>query len=301
MNKSQSEVESAVELMAKEGKVLVMKSRKDGQKYYALFPVLAGLLESVYADGIDDGQRRKLSKLTDKYFFDKGGWNGQFSSDYPKLRIIPVEETVEGRSRVLAFEEVSQIIEEAETITVIPCHCRSIKKKCDHLMEADFVFGAWAAYLIEYRGGRRWTKQEALKRLHECEEEGLVHLTGNFQKGNGVICNCCTCCCFALRGFTELNNRRSFVRTNFEPHIDSETCNLCALCESDCPMDAIKELPGHAEDGADSKMIIEDNQCIGCGLCASHCPEAAISMVKVRDYVPVQSYREMNEQFLKGA
>jgi Pyruvate/2-oxoacid:ferredoxin oxidoreductase delta subunit len=298
MNKGSEEVEQAVEAMAKEGKVLVMTSRKDGKKYYALWPLLPGILESTYADGIDNDQRRRLGRLLEKYVAD-GLWNELASSDYPQFRIIPINKTLSAASQVLPFEEVNQIIEQAEVITVIPCLCRTVSRKCDHLLEADFVFGAWAEYLINYRGARKWTKEEALQRLIECEKDGLMHLTGNAQEGSGVICNCCTCCCKALRGFTELHNPRSFVRSNFEPEINHEKCTLCLKCARICQMGALTKLPGYAEDGSDSKMLLHASQCVGCGLCASHCPEDAIQMIKIRDYLPAKTLREMNERYLQ--
>ncbi|MFC1822371.1 ATP-binding protein [Thermodesulfobacteriota bacterium] len=299
MNEGNEEVEQIVEGMAKEGKVLVMTSRKDGKKYYSLWPLLPGILESTYADGIENDQRRRLARLIEKYVAD-GLWNEIASSDNPLFRIIPINKNVEASSEVLPFEEVNKIIEEAEVITVIPCLCRTVaSNKCDHLLEADFVFGAWADYLIKYRGARRWTKEEALERLIECEKDGLMHLTGNAQQGSAVICNCCTCCCKALKGLTKLHNPRSFVRSNFEPEIDQEKCTLCLKCERVCQMGAITKLPGYEEDGSDSKMVVHEAQCVGCALCASHCPEDAIQMVKIRDYLPAENLKEMNERYLK--
>ncbi|MFC1825687.1 ATP-binding protein [Thermodesulfobacteriota bacterium] len=299
MNRGNDEVEQAVEGMAKEGKVIAMTSRKDGKKYYSLWPLLPGILESTYADGIENDQRRLLSRLVEKYTAD-GLWNELASSDYPQFRIVPINKTVEASSEVLPFEEVNKIIENEDIITVIPCLCRTVaSNKCDHLLEADIVFGAWADYLIKYRGARRWTKEEAIERLIECEKDGLMHLTGNNQQGSGVICNCCSCCCKALRGLTELHNPRSFVRSNWEPEIDHEKCTLCLKCKRVCPMDAITKLPGYEEDGSDSRILVHDSQCVGCALCASHCPEDAIQMVKIREYLPEKSLQEMNERYLK--
>jgi Pyruvate/2-oxoacid:ferredoxin oxidoreductase delta subunit len=284
--------------MAREGKVQVTTSGKDGEKQYALFPLLPGILESTYADGIDNDIRRHLSKLMQKYIAD-GLWNELASSNYPLFRVIPVNKSVDATSRVLPFEEVSNIIEKAEIITVIPCLCRSQTKKCDHLLEADFVFGAWADNLIKYRGARRWSKEEALQRLKECEEDGLVHLAGNAQEGWEIVCNCCPCCCYALRGLIELKNPRSFVRSNFMPIIDHGKCTLCMKCKKICPMEAITRLPGYEEDGSDTRTLIQESQCIGCGLCSFHCPEEAIRMTKVRDNIPARTPLELVERYLK--
>ncbi len=147
MNRDARQVLEVVETMVKAGTVLASTSRKDGRKYYALWPLAPGMLESTCADGIDSPQRRRLSKLYEQYKM-SAYLNELGSSDYPLLRIIPINENIDSESRVLPFEEVRNIIENAEVITVIPCLCRSISKKCNHIMEADFVFGAWADNLI---------------------------------------------------------------------------------------------------------------------------------------------------------
>jgi Pyruvate/2-oxoacid:ferredoxin oxidoreductase delta subunit len=126
-----------------------------------------------------------------------------------------------------------------------------------------------------------------------------MHLTGNVQEGSTVICNCCVCCCKALKGLTQLHNPRSVMRSNFAPEIDPEKCTLCLKCKKTCPMAAISKLPGLNADGSDSKMIIQDTSCLGCGLCHSHCPENAITMVKVRDHIPAENLKEMNERYLR--
>jgi len=298
MDKDALQVEVMLENMAGEGKILATTSRKDGKKYYSLFPLIPGILESTYADGIDNDQRQRLSALVEKYHGDALGPEIG-SSKYPIFRIIPINEKVDSGSQALPFEEAANMVNGADVITVIPCLCRTVSKKCNHIMEADFVFGAWADYLIKYRGARKWTKEEAMKRLKECEEDGLLHITGNAQEGSAVMCNCCPCCCNALRNLTEHHNPRAFVRSNFEPRVDHEMCILCMQCQDVCPMGAIRELPGYEADGSDTRMFVEESQCVGCGLCSSHCPADAIRMVKVRNYLPVKSLAEMNAQFFK--
>jgi hypothetical protein len=175
-----------------------------------------------------------LAKLVERYYSD-GLWSELASSNYPRFRIVPIHKAVEATSQVLPFEEVSLMVEKAEIITVIPYLCRTLSKRCDHILEADFVFGAWADYLTKYRGARIWTKEEALRRLEECEKDGLVHLTGNAQESSAVICNCCACCCHALRGLVELHNPRSFVRSNFEPNVNQGGMHLLYEVSKDLP------------------------------------------------------------------
>ncbi|MFC1822223.1 4Fe-4S binding protein [Thermodesulfobacteriota bacterium] len=297
MGRDRDEVNKNLEEMAHEGYLMVNTSRKDGKTYYALWPLMPGILESIYADGVLSDHRRKLTKLIQKYYTN-GLWNELASSSYSQMRIIPINKNVDATSEVFSYEEMKNIIQASDIITVIPCMCRQVENKCDHLIEGDFVFGAWADYLIKYRGARQWSKEEALARMEECEKDGLVHLGANTQSGYIQICNCCTCCCFALRGLTELHNPHSFVKSNFDPKIDHEKCNLCLTCQKICPMEAISKLPGYEADGSDTRMLIQESQCIGCGLCASHCPESAIQLNKARQHVPSKTVPEMMERYL---
>jgi Na+-translocating ferredoxin:NAD+ oxidoreductase subunit B len=298
MNKEVQEVEEKLEAIAKEGKIFATRSRKDGRKYYALWTLTVGIFESTFADGMNSDQRRQLSNLW-KNYYSEVYVNELGSSNYPVMRVIPINQNIDPASQILPFEEASNMVQDAEIITVIPCFCRSVHKKCDHILEADFVFGAWADYLIKYRGARLWTKEKALQRLKECEEDGLVHMTGNAQEGSSVICNCCPCCCDALRGLTEFRNPRTFVRSNFEPKVDQHKCTLCAKCEKVCPMGAITRLPGFETDESDTRMLVQESKCIGCGLCSTHCSVNAICMVKVRDYLPARTLAEMSERYQK--
>jgi len=298
MGKGIEEVRHTVEAMAKGGTVLASTSRKDGRKYYALWPLFPGMMESIYADGIETEQKRRLSKVWEKYYYD-AFLRQPASSNYPLLRIIPINKKIDSASQVLPFEVASNIVQNADIITVVHCLCRSVGKKCNHMLEACFYFGAWADYLIKYKGARNWTKEEALQRLKECEEDGLVHLTGNSQEGNTVICNCCPCCCGALRRVVEFHNPLYLARANFEPRVNQEECILCLKCQEICPTEAITEVPGAEATSSNAKIRVQESQCIGCGLCSAHCPVDAIRIERVRYLLPAQSTSEMTERHLK--
>lgn len=55
------------------------------------------------------------------------------------------------------------------------------------------------------------------------------------------------------------------------PVIDLEVCNLCGICEKNCPYFAIS-----IQDG---RIVVNEEKCFGCGLCQSRCPVKAISNV----------------------
>ncbi|MFC1821294.1 ATP-binding protein [Thermodesulfobacteriota bacterium] len=294
------EVEAMLASMAGEGTVYGRTNKRDGKKSYSLWSLYPGTLENIYAVNIEDDRRRRLSKLFNKYF-KEGAWAAS-ASEYPILRVIPVNETLAPTSEVLSYEDVSKIIANASIMTVIPCACRSkASAKCDHILEADIVMGNWAEYLIEYRGARQWNREEVLQRLRECEQDGLVHLAQNTQQGCSVICNCCPCCCAALRGLVKFHNPRTFARSNYMAQIDHEKCTLCLSCKKICPMEAVARIAGFETDGSDTRVIVEAARCIGCGLCSSVCPVDAVDMKKVRDHVPAEDMGKAVRNWIQGS
>jgi ferredoxin len=52
--------------------------------------------------------------------------------------------------------------------------------------------------------------------------------------------------------------------------VDTEKCVGCGVCESTCPVGAIK-----VEDG---KAKVDADACVSCGACAGECPSEAITV-----------------------
>jgi len=52
--------------------------------------------------------------------------------------------------------------------------------------------------------------------------------------------------------------------------VDSEKCNGCGTCVSECPSEAISMI--------DDKAVVDSETCIDCGICVDTCPEEAINM-----------------------
>jgi|GEM_PF-5160284 len=57
--------------------------------------------------------------------------------------------------------------------------------------------------------------------------------------------------------------------------------------------------PEQAEYALQLPLTTQGRISIGCGLCASFCTQEAITMEKVRDYVPAQTLAEVNERYEK--
>jgi formate hydrogenlyase subunit 6/NADH:ubiquinone oxidoreductase subunit I len=141
--------------------------------------------------------------------------------------------------------------------------------------------------------GRKVSLEEVVNIFKNAEKEGLVHQASNIQGSTALICNCCSCCCPYLKSYEKLGQASATVKSNFDPMWDRELCQLCETCVEICPMKALEHHWPHRADGSDDFIDRDANRCIGCGLCASNCPNQAISLKKVRDFIPVPTYPEL--------
>ena len=197
----------------------------------------------------------------------------------PFFRVIAVDQTIQGGTKVLPYDTAKKILENAKTIAVTDCTCRKIAHKCDKPLEVCIQLGKGAEYAIKRGTGKELTREEALEILKKTEEEGLVHCTENKAGIGNVICNCCSCCCQIMPMVIE-HGRRLLDPSRFKAEIDPDLCTACETCVDRCIFNAV-EMNGDA-----AKVIAE--KCLGCGLCTTTCPAEAIELVEVReeDFIP---------------
>ena len=292
--KPQKKVKAIVDRLVSRGLLFKYTSGRDGKVYYLLMPMVPGFLDFYFASGIDSDETRKVGKLFEKYYI--SGWGMEAgASNYPWVRVMPIEKTItvdkeiSAGQMILPFEKMSEFIKTSRKIAVMNCFCRSIraraKKPCGHPLETCLYFDYWAEFMVERGYGRYLSVEEALELLEEMEKAGLVHTTINAQTIRpALICSCCTCACYVLRGLTELHNPRAFAKSNFLPIRDDELCKKCKECVRICPMEANVYHAPH--DNEPERILHLEERCIGCGLCAYHCSNDAIKLVKVKDQVP---------------
>jgi NADPH-dependent glutamate synthase beta subunit-like oxidoreductase/NAD-dependent dihydropyrimidine dehydrogenase PreA subunit len=162
------------------------------------------------------------------------------------MRVIPIQSSLDGTSRVASSEEVSTYLESARVISVSDCSCRTSREEngegCGHLKEDMCIqLNDAAEYYIRTGRGREIQKEEAYDIIARAEKNGLMHQIPNTE-GEGhthAICNCCYCSCYALRAATMYNNP-DMVRSNFTSQVDEESCVGCGECVDVCPTGAIK-------------------------------------------------------------
>jgi len=222
-------------------------------------------------------------------------WVDFMDNEYPRLielvaqlklpafmRVIPINETIDSKSRVLVQEDAAELVRNARNLAVTTCVCRKSMKRCDAPLEVCLQLNKGADYTIKRGTGRKIDIDEALKILRISEEAGLVHTTDNRAGNVNVICNCCTCCCEILRHAKEINTKDILAPSRYQAQVNAEDCTGCTICVDYCPMNAI------SMNDEDNMAEINSDLCIGCGLCASNCPVEAIELLETRpeDFIP---------------
>lgn len=256
-----------LEGMARKG--LIMRKRKENEALFNLEPYVVGMYEFQIAR-LD----RELIDLHEKYRME--GFGGEvLGSKTPYFRVIPIEKSISAEFTVLSYERVADIIDQAETIAVTDCICRTkqnmLGKGCGHSIRNCLCLSPWAEYYLENGWpAKKITKKEALEILKQAEEEGLVHMSQNTASRPWFICNCCSCSCGILSAVKIRKLHSQIGRSYYFAKIREDLCTGCEECVKRCQFGAIS-----MENGVSK---IDSAFCMGCGLCKPSCPVDAISL-----------------------
>jgi Fe-S-cluster-containing hydrogenase component 2 len=278
-----------LESMANKG--IIYSRNKEGEKLYALLPLIPGVFEFPFMKGGTTPMHKRLGQLWEEYHHEALG--ASFAgSPTPLMRVVAVEKSITAQDRVHPYEEVKNFINDANYIALTQCACRVSVAKCDKPKEVCLIFDETGEFLVERGFARQISKEEGMKVLDQAEEAGLVHTSNNSADHANLICNCCPCCCTVLRGRTQLKHSHAFEPSRFEARVVSEDCNGCAVCADErCPMKAIET--------KDDVAVINAAECIGCGLCVTGCTVGAIELLERKQPPPVQpTIREMGAKVL---
>jgi ferredoxin len=247
----------------------IMGSDVKGVKTFKMMPWVIGIWE-FQLPRMD----KEFAKMCEEY---KMHWGAQFLSHGPQImHVLPIEKEIQAKQEALNYEQVSELIEKAQSFMVNDCVCKKEKEllgnPCSKPVDVCLALDPEAGYFDNNPwGGKIISREEAYEVLNKAEEAGLVHLTSNVESGHWFICNCCGCCCGVLgavnMGFTDAINSHYYAK------IDPSLCDACGTCADErCQVHAIEE-------GEEAYKIIQE-KCIGCGLCVSACPSEAIELIR---------------------
>jgi ferredoxin len=271
------DVEKMMDPLFKKG--LIFKSKKEGQtRYYRVRRLLQFHDAAILAEGMPKEFYDLWKKYHEKEFKKH---HKRIEESLPKsaVRVIPVNLTVEPDIQIAPFEDIKQIVKNADNLAVTKCTCRVIDGSCGKPVDVCIQVNRAADYAIERGTGRKLSEDEAIAMLKMCEEEGLVHAVGNTRGLGHVICNCCADCCINWPG--PRNSAVNFAApSRFTAVVDPDLCTACEICIDRCHFDAI-QLDGDA-------ICLDEEKCMGCGVCVVTCPTEALSLKEVRgeDFVP---------------
>lgn len=261
---------------------LVRVKEQAGRRLYELMPLVPGIVELQFMHGRMDERTKRLAQLFRSY--GKAVKNvpppapAATATEKPKARTIVINQEIHSKTTVLPYDEVMKLIDKTEYIAAGTCVCRHqgdlLGKPCDKPKDnLCMIFGPSAQFAQSYGFVNFISKQEARQRINEAEEAGLVHNYANSQdRYIDLLCNCCGCHCFLLRGAKRSPLPSEFVIANWVISIDEDACVGCGACIERCWMEALK---------MDGDLVVRDfNRCIGCGVCRYVCPSDAMKLVR---------------------
>jgi len=249
---------------------LLFSLKKNGAIRYGAIPFVHGLFEFQIIR-----MDREFASLVRRYMDER--FNEAMSASAANfLRVVPVQKSIDPRSRVAPYEDAIQILEKAGQIVVADCVCRksnaALGQGCGKPLEVCFMFGSMGQYYLDHGMGRRIDLPEAARILTDAHEHGLVTQPATSQNPSGM-CNCCGDCCGPLTSLKHHPKPAAMVFANYFARVDEDLCTGCETCLERCQMDAIR---------IDTQTVarVDLDRCIGCGLCVTTCPTEAMRLEK---------------------
>ena len=166
------------------------------ERRYGLVPWILGLYE-LQQRNID----AEFAKLHAKYIKSVGPY---FLMHKPQMmQVVPIEKELKSENNPMPYEQVSAILDRSVSFAVSECICKKqtsfLGRECSKPREVCLAVSEKPGYFDNHPlVGRVITKEEAVSILKMAEEAGLIHMTGNTQRGHFFICNCCGCCCVQM-------------------------------------------------------------------------------------------------------
>lgn len=281
------DLELRLEEMAKKG--LIFKLSKDDEPKYMAAQFMVGIWE-YHVHALDQELINDVNEYLPQLM--QKSW---LQTKTKQLRVIPVQESIEGQSGVMAYDQARELVRMQSRIAVAPCICRKehrmVGQGCDRPLETCLIFGAGAHFYLENNWAREITVQQALDILQQGLEQGLVLQPGNSKKPAN-ICLCCGCCCQVLKNLQKLDEPAAAIHSNFVARVLEDNCTGCAECQGQCQMQAIS---------VQEVARVDPRRCIGCGLCVAVCEFEAMILDQKDLEVQYEPPKNMVQTYLNMA
>jgi Pyruvate/2-oxoacid:ferredoxin oxidoreductase delta subunit len=177
--------------------------------------------------------------------------------------------------QVIPYVRARAIIQDnPDHILLMQCPCRLSRENPCMPLDVCLVIGQPFVDFTQQHypsRGRRITQQEAYDLLERENRRGRVHhafftamMLGRFF----AICNCCSCCCTALK-----SHQRGIPTLASSGYVSQFNADLCISCDPRldyCQFGALENKSGTCE--------VDEEKCMGCGVCVARCPENARSL-----------------------
>jgi len=196
-------------------------------------------------------------------------------SEATKLVQLDRPVNTEFPEQVLPFTRAREIILENPTkLAVIDCPCRSaMTNPCTPTDVCIVVGEPFVSFMRDHHPTkcREITSDEAVRIIKSEQAKGHVShaffkdvMMGRFY----AICNCCSCCCGAMKA--QRHGLNMLCSSGYMAEIDADKCVRCGLCAEKCQFKAI----GFNKETA----LIREAKCMGCGVCLQACSKDAITL-----------------------
>jgi electron transport complex protein RnfB len=266
-----------LEIMADKG--LIHIRERNGKKVYEALPFVPGITEFQLMRGIVDDRHKKIAVLLRDYA--RAMIKALMSATPPSLeghapgKKVAVDKEIDQRTTIVPLAELKELIMNTDYISVGTCICRHqgalLGKPSTKPVNNCMILGESAQFATERGFTTRLTREEAIKRLEEADEAGLIHTFANSPDlFTNLLCNCYKDLCMIIRGVSRSPVPSMSVNARYVVKVNEDDCTACEACIPRCQMDALKM--------TDGKLVRDEKRCIGCGICMWVCPTDALTL-----------------------
>lgn len=292
-----SEDESYEILNSLAEKALLLDMNDSKEQKYVVPPPMIGFFEFALMRTGGHFDQKLLSELFHQYLENEEDFMRKLLAlKTPVGRVLVNENSVKesDAAYVLDYEKATSIIEKAESIGVSRCYCRHkaehLGEHCDAPQEVCLSINDLSHSLSKHGYAKIISKERAFEILDLSYKHNLIQFAENVQDDVGFICNCCACCCMALKGAKKMGIPQAISSSNFIATMN-EQCGSCKKCVDVCPVGCFEV---KNENGKD-KVHFNSDLCLGCGVCQRVCNLSAIEMIprEKRIFTPVNTVHKL--------